>query len=60
VTDEARAVAAQRLEERVTPLPASGEIGAGKWRSLSASSRAAVTIATAEMLRDLGYPLDGS
>jgi hypothetical protein len=60
VSDEARAVAAQRLEERVTPLPASGEIGAGKWRSLSASSRAAVTIATAEMLRDLGYPLDGS
>ncbi|HVT66004.1 MAG TPA: sulfotransferase [Mycobacteriales bacterium] len=60
VTAEARDAAAKRLEQRVTPLPATGEIGAGKWRSLAPSSRAAVTIATAELLRDLGYPLDGA
>jgi hypothetical protein len=60
VTDEARRAAAQRLEQRVTPLPASGEIGAGKWRSLQPASRAAVTIATGELLRELGYPMDGS
>jgi hypothetical protein len=60
VTNEARAAAAKRLEQRVTPLPTRGEIGAGKWRSLPPASRAAVTIATAELLRDLGYPLDGS
>ncbi len=60
VTDDARAAATHRLEQRVTPLPASGEIGAGKWRSLSPSSRAAVTIATADLLRELGYPMDGS
>jgi hypothetical protein len=60
VTEEARAAAAQRIEQRVTPLPASGEIGSGKWRSLAPSSRAAVTIATADVLRELGYPMDGS
>ena len=60
VTEEARAAAAQRIEQRVTPLPASGEIGSGKWRSLAPSSRAAVTIATADLLRELGYPMDGS
>jgi hypothetical protein len=60
VTDDARTAAAQRLEQRVTPLPASGDIGTGKWRSLAPSSRAAVTIATGELMRELGYPLDGS
>ena len=57
---EARAVASVRREQRVTPLPASGDIGAGKWRSLPPASRAAVTIATAELLRELGYSVDGS
>jgi hypothetical protein len=60
VTTRARAAVSHRQEERVTPLPASGEIGTGKWRSLSASSRAAVTIATGDLLRELGYPVDGS
>jgi hypothetical protein len=60
VTDDARAAAARRIEQRVTPLPATGEIGAGKWRSLSPASRAAVTIASGDLLRELGYPMDGS
>ncbi|HVV75175.1 MAG TPA: sulfotransferase [Mycobacteriales bacterium] len=60
VTDEARAAAAKRAQERVTPLAASGEIGTGKWRSLPAPARAAVTIATGELMRELGYPMDGS
>jgi hypothetical protein len=60
VTDEARAAAASRLDQRVTPLPASGEIGSGKWRTLSAPARAAVTLATGDLLRELGYPMDGS
>lgn len=60
VTDDARAAASQRLEQRVTPLPSSGDIGVGKWRSLPPSSRAAVSLATGDTLRELGYPMDGS
>ncbi|MGN6473297.1 MAG: sulfotransferase family protein [Mycobacteriales bacterium] len=60
VTDDARTAASRRLEQRVTPLPSSGDIGTGKWRSLAPPSRAAVTIATGDLLRELGYPMDGS
>lgn len=58
VSGEALEAATFRRPQRVTPLPPVGEIGAGKWRSLSAPARAAVTIATGDQLRELGYPLE--
>ncbi|HVY08671.1 MAG TPA: sulfotransferase [Mycobacteriales bacterium] len=58
VSDAAREAAARRSTERVTPLPATGQIGTGKWRSLSAPARAAVSLATGDLMRELGYPAD--
>ncbi|HWB67888.1 MAG TPA: sulfotransferase [Mycobacteriales bacterium] len=44
-----------RATQRVTPLPASGEIGSGKWRSLPAAERAALDSLAGPLLRELGY-----
>lgn len=60
VSKEARTAAAKREDQRVTPLAAAGEIGSGKWRSLSPPARVAVAIATGDLLRELGYSVDGS
>ena len=57
VSDEARAVLADRVNERVTPLPARGEIGAEKWRSLSDVDRKAGETVAGDLLRRLGYPV---
>ncbi|HEX3705318.1 MAG TPA: sulfotransferase [Mycobacteriales bacterium] len=57
---EARAALEGRAGERVTPLPASGEIGTGKWRSLPDGERRVVESVTADLLRELGYPVGPS
>lgn len=55
VTDEARETLDRRTRERITPLPATGEIGAGKWRSLPASDREVLEAVAGPLLRELGY-----
>ena len=60
VTDEARETLEHRALQRITPLPASGEIGMGKWRSLPASDREVLEAVAGPMLRELGYPAGAS
>jgi hypothetical protein len=50
-------VLTKRVDERVTPLPASGKIGAGKWRTLPDADRELVEGITAGLLTQLGYPV---
>jgi hypothetical protein len=54
-SDQAMAELRARATQRVTPLPASGEIGSGKWRSLPASDQQALESLAAPLLRELGY-----
>ena len=55
ITDDSVAALAPRIGERVTPLPASGEIGTGKWRSLGDTDRELLEKVTGGLLRELGY-----
>lgn len=57
---EAQAELMLRATQRVTPLPASGPIGSGKWRALPPASRDALLAVTEVRLKDLGYPIDES
>ncbi|HVT20886.1 MAG TPA: sulfotransferase [Mycobacteriales bacterium] len=59
VTGEARTALDGRIGERVTPLPATGTIGSGKWRSLPDGDRAAIEAVAGDLLRGLGYPVGG-
>jgi hypothetical protein len=45
----------QRADERVTPLPASGEIGVGKWRSLPPAEQELLEAVAGSLLGELGY-----
>jgi hypothetical protein len=54
-SDQAMTGLRERASQRVTPLPASGEIGSGKWRSLPESDQQALESLAAPLLRDLGY-----
>lgn len=57
---EATRELALRATERVTPLPASGSIGGGKWRTLPTDQRSALLTSTEVLLKDLGYQMDAS
>jgi Sulfotransferase family len=56
-SDEAREALERRAGERVTPLPASGEIGTGKWHSLPRNDQEVLENVTGDLLRELGYPM---
>lgn len=45
----------RRAQQRVSPLPSQGRVGAGKWREMSWRSRRAVSAAAEELLGELGY-----
>lgn len=59
-TDQSMAELHSRTSQRVTPLPARGEIGAGKWRALPPADRALVEQLAGPLLQDLGYEEVGS
>jgi hypothetical protein len=54
-SDEAMATLQQRAAQRVTPLPASGEIGIEKWRSLPKVAQGVLEAIEGPLLRELGY-----
>jgi hypothetical protein len=59
-SDQAMTALRERASQRITPLPASGEIGSGKWRSLPEADQAVLEGLAAPLLRDLGYEAAGS
>ncbi|MDQ1705939.1 MAG: hypothetical protein QOF18_2305 [Frankiaceae bacterium] len=50
-----RAEASVRAGARVSPLPSTGQVGAGKWRDLDPTSLAEVDAAAGDLLAELGY-----
>lgn len=55
VTSAVLADAARRSAQRITPLAPAGDIGSGKWRSLSAEDQAVLQRVEGELLETLGY-----
>ncbi|HWB66807.1 MAG TPA: sulfotransferase [Mycobacteriales bacterium] len=56
VDGAARTAARRRSQQRVTPLPPTGEIGQQKWRDLPLPEQQEVEAVAGDLLRELGYP----
>jgi hypothetical protein len=56
VDGAARTAARRRSQQRVTPLPPTGEIGQQKWRDLPLPEQHEVEAVAGDLLRELGYP----
>ncbi|HVW81468.1 MAG TPA: sulfotransferase [Mycobacteriales bacterium] len=54
-SEQAMTALRERASQRVTPLPAHGEIGSGKWRSLPAADQRVLEDLAGPLLRELGY-----